>query len=158
MMRWLWSDGVMKTMRRHNTVLWNMNMRGECPGKRYFFGVSMESEILLLLRKPKILGDCKRKLSCWWREKKDKTAGECCMKPLNGSCGTVVAWDVPVPEEKNTRKRHKLEKIQWTRIPGDHVTTALLMSGRRSLVDLYSRSAYCLINCRVEPYWFWWLR
>ena len=56
MMRWLWSDGVMKTMRRHNTVLWNMNMRGECPGKRYFFGVSMESEILLVLRKTKNFG------------------------------------------------------------------------------------------------------
>lgn len=109
MMRWLWSDGVMKTMRRHNTVLWNMNMRGECPGKRYFFGVSMESEILLVLRKPKILGDCKRKLSCWWREKKRQDCGWVLYETIER-----VLWHCCcVRCTSPWRKKHKKETQAW---------------------------------------------
>ena len=91
------------------------------------------------------------------KNKINKTAGECYTKPSNGSCSSVVAWGVPVPEEEIWRKGHQYEKIQWTRIPGDRITTAQLMSESRSCVDFYLRLVYCPINCRVKACWFWWL-
>jgi hypothetical protein len=54
----------------------------ECQWNQKFFSYSESQKFWVTAKGNFLVGD---------EKKKDKTAGECCMKPLNGSCGTVVA-------------------------------------------------------------------